>query len=98
MIQVTIDWANTRIDMSGHADAGPYGQDVLCAAASMALQMLARSCQVLNVKARVKLKSGRGMVQIMDDSPRIKERFYHTVDGLLMLEEAHPEHIKIEAK
>ena len=95
MINVTVDWQGLRLDMSGHADAGPYGQDVLCAAASMAIQMLARACQVLNVKARVKLKSGRGMVQILEDNPRIKERVYHTVDGLMMLEEAHPEHIKI---
>ena len=98
MINVTVDWQGLRIDMSGHAEAGPYGQDVLCAAASMAIQMLARACQVLNVKARVKLKSGRGMVQILEDNARIKERFYHTVDGLIMLEEAHPAHIKIEAK
>ena len=46
----------------------------------------------------MKLKSGRGMVQILEDNPRIKERFYHTVDGLMMLEEAHPEHIKITGK
>ena len=98
MINVTVDWQGLRLDMSGHADAGPYGQDVLCAAASMAIQMLARACQVLNVKARVKLKSGRGMVQILEDNARIKERFYHTVDGLMMLEEAHPEHIKITGK
>lgn len=98
MINVTIDWQELRLDMSGHAETAPYGQDVLCAAASMALQMLARACQVLNVKARIKLKSGRGMVQIMEDNPRIRERFYHTVDGLMMLEEAHPEHIKITGK
>ena len=98
MINITVDWQGLRLDMSGHADAGPYGQDVLCAAASMAIQMLARACQVLNVKARVKLKSGRGMVQILEDNARIKERFYHTVDGLMMLEEAHPEHIKITGK
>ena len=98
MINVTVDWQGLRLDMSGHADAGPYGQDVLCAAASMAIQMLARACQVLNVKARVKLKSGRGMVQILEDNVRIQERFYHTVDGLMMLEDAHPDHIKITGK
>ena len=98
MINITVDWQGLRLDMSGHADAGPYGQDVLCAAASMAIQMLARACQVLNVKARVKLKSGRGMVQILEDNARIKERFYHTVDGLMMLEDAHPDHIKITGK
>lgn len=98
MIQVIVNWDELRLEMSGHANAGPYGEDVLCAAASMAVQMLARACQVLDVKARVKFKPGHGMVQIMEDSPRIKERFYHTVDGLMMLEEAHPEHIKITAK
>lgn len=98
MINVTVDWENLRIDMSGHADTAPHGQDLVCCAASMALQMLARACQVLDVKARIKLNSGRGMIQIMEDNKRIKERFWHTVDGLMWLEEQCPEGIKIEAK
>ena len=98
MIRVTVDWEQMRLEMSGHADTAPVGEDLVCCAASMALQMLVRACDVLGVKARCKLRSGRGMIQIMEDNPRIKERFYHTVDGLMWLEEQCPDGLKIEVK
>ena len=62
MTRVRYDRAGLRMRMEGHAGAGEYGRDIVCAAESILLLVLERQLQELLLKA-----TDQNFVPVVDD-------------------------------
>lgn len=92
-----------EIEASGHAEAGPFGSDIVCAAASMLCATLRQCAQDEHAAGRVVLDevqevSGRFRIVVKDGGG--PSRFRHQADaictGLKMLAEAYPRNVRFE--
>lgn len=103
MIRVVVDTDLMIFRMSGHADFGPVGSDIVCAAATMLASTL-----VQNITHRLEpseimecvLDSGHAVLKV---SPiRKKDRracrllYAATLEGFELLADRYPEHVLID--
>lgn len=87
-----------QIDVSGHADYAPHGQDIVCAAVSTLLQVVGYSLTEREETLTYTNfeKSGLGIVNIGNptrESYLITSVFEY---GATMLANQYPDHIKLE--
>lgn len=107
MIEVSVDRnSNGEIfafSMSGHADAGPYGYDLVCAGASAvsfgSVNAIAALC---DVELDVDMKNDGGYLRCAvpeDVKGRVREEVQLLLEGMLVsletIAEEYGEHIKI---
>ena len=64
MTRVRYDRAGLRMRMEGHAGAGEYGRDIVCAAESILLLVLERQLQELEGENRVSVVKRPGAAEI----------------------------------
>lgn len=92
MIRVTV--TPCSIELNGHADYGSYGQDIVCAAASMLVHTLAKWLQERIGGAEIYLESGNALIR--SEAPQAAEAFRFTVCGLKLLAQSYPDKIIID--
>ena len=93
MIRVTFklnsDHLITAFQMAGHADAGPYGQDIVCAAASaLSISTINGLTQVAKTKPNVDSD-----ISLAHDAQVIMQTFFN---GMNDIAESYPQNIEIK--
>ena len=105
MTQARMDWKHMVLEVSGHANYAPKGQDIVCAAVSILTQALANALADVDVKygmARMEMQApAEGQMKISArvcwaNLSMIRSYFEVAVTGLRMLAEKYPEYIKLE--
>lgn len=105
MTKAKMDWPQLVLQLEGHADAGRYGEDIVCAAESMLTQALlqtlidaegGKKCSVFWTGSpemgflRIEAAPAQGYAQ------EIRACFRMAVTGLRMLEEKYGKYITLE--
>lgn len=88
MIKIKLDDENLSLTVTGHADCGEYGKDIVCAGVSSLVQTLALYAEKHGGMA--KMESGRAEI----DCPHTKEArevFKCIADGLRGISTAYSE-------
>ncbi len=105
MIQAKMDWKKMVLEMDGHADYAPKGQDIVCAGVSALCYALVNTLANIDHEcgmARMKsIANGEGHMRIRaricwENLSVIRACFQVTVTGLKMMAEQYPDYIKIE--
>jgi uncharacterized protein YsxB (DUF464 family) len=94
MITVTVN--SDRIDIRGHARAGPYGQDIVCAAVSALVQTLEQAiCELTNDV--IDCEIGSGHFNLI--TKHLSSAAWLLVDAFLLgvsrIAESYPENVRI---
>lgn len=100
MTRISYDRAALRLEMEGHADAGPKGADPVCAALSMLMMTAERRMQELAELAlpAVFRGPGRFAVQCRPEGgaeARCRESLDTVFAGLALLAENEPAHVSV---
>ena len=105
MTKIRMNWATHTLEMTGHANSGPPGQDLVCCAESILSQTLITSLQVMATCGEVLLEwegnQEHGTLWIhaeTKDKERQKEMthyFRFALNGLNMLMDQYPEYIEV---
>lgn len=108
MTEVRMDWNRMRIEFKGHAEAGEYGRDLVCAAVSILVQTLARTLQRAEQRGRTKFGADvqekgpdKDMIKALWADPaignrmEIKSYFRFCVNGMRLLAEEYPRNVKV---
>jgi uncharacterized protein len=102
MIKILVEKSShqiKQIDISGHAQAGPKGYDLVCAAVSSiatgALNALddlyPHQCQLI-----LQEKPAQIMIKVLKASQEVQTLLEIILIQLKTVEQAHPEHIRIK--
>lgn len=90
----------TSFKMTGHADAGPYGQDIVCAAASaLSISTVNGLEQVVHATPHIKQDSANGgflEVSQLDEGRESQILLRTLLNGLLDIQESYPKNIKVK--
>ena len=98
MTRICYDRAGLLLRMEGHAQAGPEGQDLVCAALSMLMMALERRMQERAEAALPVISRGPGSFMLRcapePDAERLcRESFDTIAAGLAVLAENRPENV-----
>lgn len=97
MIRVVYEPESFRICAEGHANAGPQGQDIVCAAVSMLMYTLIASLARSGIDADVEEEPGMMLLSVTpEDFDRDYCRaIFDTVSaGLELLADKEPDHVE----
>ncbi|MGM9892266.1 ribosomal-processing cysteine protease Prp [Limosilactobacillus sp.] len=90
----------TNFTITGHADAGPYGQDIVCAAVSaLAISTINGLEHVVHVKPQVESDNQNGgllkvaQLGVDHDSQLLLNTL---MNGLLDVQESYPDNIEVK--
>ena len=101
MITVTYDPSAFELRIQGHAGYAGHGHDIVCAAASVLTQTLARCVadHALGLAAPPEIETADGMLVRCTPRPEyrdaLSELYWFAVCGLDMLAEHYPECIRV---
>ena len=105
MLEVTFFERNHRYSIAakGHAEYGPYGQNIVCAAVSVLLQSYGNYLENLDRYNKVKVleikyEDGDIKVEALDTTDRIKDLFLMTMGGIEDVYNAYPGLIHLNYK
>lgn len=98
MTRIGYDREGLRLTMEGHAGAGIYGEDPVCAALSMLMMTLQRRMEDRAEKAQPTFSRGPGRFEIQCDpedgaEALCRESFDTVAAGLALLAENRPEFV-----
>ena len=103
MIKAVMYWNRMRMEISGHANTAPKGQDIVCAAASMLTGALAGVLEEAQARGRTDAKVedkdetlAIWADPIMGSMNEIKSYYRMAVKGLRMLQEEYPKNVEIK--
>lgn len=101
MTRVRYDRAGLRMQMEGHAGAGEYGRDIVCAAESILMLVLERQLQELEGESRVSVVKRPGAAEISccparDKTLRCRDAFEMVFLGYQLLENMYPAYVGTE--
>lgn len=88
-----------EINVQGHANAAPKGEDVVCAAVTILIRTLAKTLEAAvpnMVKADV--SDGKASISVTGYDPVAAVAIETVCTGFRLLQEQYPEHIKIFAE
>ena len=89
---ITATRTENRITVTGHAGAGAYGHDIVCAGVSTLVQVIGISLEGL---ARVEISPGKAVFEWEDGySPQREALIDALWLGLVMIADKYPEHVK----
>ena len=102
MTTVRYDEKNVTLEVSGHAGYAPNGADIVCAAASILVQTLLKN--LIRYKnhgwytLEYEMGDGKAYIHCRTNGyfSFIVEMFRFTMEGLKMLAQEYPKHIRIE--
>lgn len=85
------------VTVSGHAEYAGYGEDIVCAAVSSALEMCANAItHLLNIPALVEVGENKVDLMLPEESPESGENFLKALKlHLENLQQDYPKNIKI---
>lgn len=90
----------TSFKMTGHADAGPYGQDIVCAAVSaLSISTINGLEQVVHKKPHLEQDSANGgfLEATKLDLGRESQVLLKTLlNGLIDIQESYPQNIEVK--
>lgn len=101
MTRVRYDRVGLRMRMEGHAGAGEYGRDIVCAAESILLLVLERQLQELEGENRVSVVKRPGAAEISccparEKALRCRDVFETVFLGYQLLENMYPAFVRTE--
>ena len=99
MIQVKVTGNIQSIEVTGHANAGTHGNDLVCAGASSIIfgslnaidQLYFKTCQFEVNENKIKIK-------VLKNSDALQKSLQFLLIQLETMEESYPKHIKITRK
>ena len=99
MTRIVYEPAELRLTMEGHAGAGAYGEDPVCAALSMLSMTLERRVTELAEHCFPAISRAPGRFQAVcrpeeDFAGQCRECFETVAAGLALLAEERPEHVR----
>lgn len=93
------------LHMLGHAEAGEYGHDLVCASASILAYTLAQNCKmerargILKYEPKIKLKKGNAVITCRanteDDYAEVLHTFLVIQTGYQLLAHNYPEYVVV---
>lgn len=93
---ITICNSKHRISVEGHADYGPYGQDIVCSAISTLLQTYIESVANLSSdEIKYSIGEGRAFVEhkaLSEQGKVLRESFFIGINGVAS---AYPDNVQI---
>ena len=106
MTKARMDWRRMELTLEGHANSGPHGQDIVCAAISILTQSLINTLADLQMKyhytelewsgdqaeGRMKIKATVSWANLS----AVRSCFEVCVTGLRMIGNKYPEYIELE--
>lgn len=103
MIRTVYDRVGLRLRIQGHAGAGEYGQDIVCAGASILMLTLEERMGELAGENRVSIRKGPGLAEISCCPARAQELrcrdLFETIFlGYQLLENMYPENVCCEVR
>lgn len=108
MITIHVDYRNERIqsfEISGHANSGPYGYDLVCAAVSaVSFGAINAVLELCHIDLKIKQGTDGGYLHVMfPDAKRLKEEFEKAqlifeamIVSLQTIEREHKQFIRIQ--
>ena len=101
MTTIHMNWKKLELRAEGHAGAGNYGEDIVCAGISAIVTSLGQYLlrYELCMRPELTLISGESKIRarpIYGWKKRTKEAFQQAVDGLTVMAECYPKHVRIE--
>ena len=101
MTKVCYDRAGLRMKISGHANSGEYGRDIVCAAESILMLTLERQLQELEGLERLSILKAPGRADISccprrEKTLRCRDIFETIFLGYQILESMYPEYVETE--
>ena len=102
MIIARMSWPRLRLEVKGHAQYGTAGNDIVCAGASTLVYALAEALRVAEERGRTEadIEDKDGKIVIWAEPSiynlgEIKAYFKMFVNGMKMLQEEYPQHVKM---
>ena len=100
MTRITYDREELRLEMEGHAGAGPKGADPVCAALSMLMLTLVARMREREEETLPAVSQAPGHFMICcrpeeGDAALCRESFDTVFAGLALLAEHEPEHVSV---
>lgn len=103
MIRVYVDIEHLSFGMVGHADFGPVGSDIVCAAATMLASTLIQNMNQRLDQSQIlecTLNSGYAQLKINPIRKRVRKEcrviFAAILQGFELLAQRYPEHVVID--
>lgn len=103
MIRVVVDVEHLNFAMEGHADFGPVGSDIVCAAATMLASTLIQNMTRRLDKSEIPgcvLNSGYALLNVNPIRKRMRNEcrivFAAILQGFELLAQRYPEHVVID--
>lgn len=90
---IEVQWDDKRLTVRGHADYGPYGQDIVCAAVSALVYALVGALEDGGRLESSVLKEGLAVVEGKGECDR---EFAMTGQGLRLLARQYPQYISVK--
>lgn len=88
-----------EINVQGHANAAPKGEDVVCAAATILIRTLAKTLEVaVPDMVKTDVSDGKADITVTGYDPVAAVAIETVCMGFRLLQEQYPEHIKIFAE
>lgn len=102
MIKAVMYWDRMRMEVKGHADAAPKGQDIVCAGASMITGTLIGTLEDAQARGRTRFNyedTEEGLViwaePYMSCLNEIKSYFRMCVKGFKLLQDQYSKYVEI---
>lgn len=99
MVKVSVDQKGdsiTRLRITGHANSGPHGQDLVCAGvSSIAVGALNAIDLLENKRCTFKMSSGLIEIHVIESTERLQNLLQMLVIQLSTMEESYQKHIRI---
>lgn len=93
---IVITTADTELTVTGHAGAGPPGQDIVCAAVSALVQTLAGALEKLTPDAAIcRLEPGSAEIRLHRPSAKARLLMDAFCIGAAAIAERYPNYVKI---
>ena len=103
MIRVLVDIERLSFRMEGHADFGPVGSDIVCAAATMLASTLIQNMVQKLDESQIlvcRLDSGHAELKISPIRKRVRKEcrviYAAILQGFELLAQRYPEHVLID--
>ena len=99
MIQVKVKGSIDSIQMTGHANAGDYGNDLVCAGASSIIFGAMNAVDLLYPgSCQFEVGENKIRIQVLKNKDALQQALQFLLIQLETMEESYPEHIKITRK
>ena len=101
MTKIHMDWERLELTAEGHADAGSYGEDIVCAGISAIITALGQYMlrYEKHMRPELTLRSGMSRIRarpVWGWKDRTREAYRQAVDGLTITAECYPKHVSIK--